>query len=45
MDVQTVVFVVIAFVLVIWGFTKLIKKQNPSKRKHRAGNQKKDKKK
>jgi len=43
MDVQTVVFVVIAFVLVIWGFTKLINKQNPTKRKRKAGNQKKDK--
>lgn len=42
MDVQTVVIVLIGFVLVIWGFTKIIKKQNPSKRKHRAGNQKKD---
>jgi len=43
MNVETVVFVVIAFVLVIWGFTKLINKQNPTKRKRRAGNQKKDK--
>lgn len=42
MDVQTVVFVVIAFVLVVWGFMRLINKQNPTKRKRRAGNQKKD---
>ena len=42
MDVQTVVYVVIGFVLVIWGFTRLINRQNPSKRKRKAGNQKKD---
>jgi flagellar biogenesis protein FliO len=41
MDVTTVVIIVIALVLVIWGFTKLINKQNPPKKKHKAGNQKK----
>jgi len=41
MDGQTIIFTVIALVLVVWGFTKLINKQNPKKKKHRAGNQKK----
>ena len=44
MDVQTVVFVVIAFVIVVWSFAKLINKQNPPRKKHKAGNQKKNKK-
>jgi len=41
MDTTSIVIVVIALVLVVWGFTKLISKQNPTKKKHRAGNQKK----